>query len=110
MQPAEVVIEKFGGQSALARLLGRGQSTVQHWAGSGRIPAKWQAKLLQLARERGVDLAVSDFVGKSAHSHAVQFYEDDAFLIEKVARFCGAAFDSGNAAVVIATREHRVQL
>lgn len=59
---AKLVIEKFGGQSALARLIGKGQSTVAYWAKSGVIPAKWHARLLELARENGVGLSVQDLV------------------------------------------------
>jgi hypothetical protein len=59
---ASYIIEKFGGQSALARLLGKRPSTVQHWAGTGTIPAKWQGELLRVARERGIELSPSDFV------------------------------------------------
>ena len=44
MNAAQTIIEKFGGQTALASLLGKGQSTVQHWAKVGMIPAKWQGK------------------------------------------------------------------
>jgi PAS domain-containing protein len=107
---AEMVIAKFGGQSALARLVGKGQSTVQHWANSGRIPAKWQSQLLLLAREHSIDLSVQDFVGGSAHSHIVQFYDDDSFLIERVARFIGSALESRNGAVVVVTKSHRDRL
>jgi hypothetical protein len=59
---ASHVIAKFGGQSALARLIGKGASTVQYWMRVGTIPAKWQERLLRLARERGIDLAPGDFV------------------------------------------------
>ena len=110
MQPAEIVIAKFGGQSALARLVGKGQSTVQHWAKSGRIPAKWQSELLLLAREHSIDLSVQDFVGNGAHSHIVQFYEDDSFLIERVARFIGSALESRNGTIVVLTKSHRDKL
>jgi hypothetical protein len=54
--PAQRVIAKFGGQCALARLLGRRQSTVQHWANRGYIPEHWHEKLLNLARQRTVPL------------------------------------------------------
>jgi signal transduction histidine kinase/ActR/RegA family two-component response regulator len=37
----------------------------------------------------------------------VQFYEDDAFLIDTMARFIGAGLGSGDAAVIIATESHR---
>ena len=59
---AKDIINLFGGQSALATALGRGQSTVGYWAKVGVIPAKWQSTLLDLARERGLPLAASDFV------------------------------------------------
>ncbi|MGE0059836.1 MAG: inositol-3-phosphate synthase [Dehalococcoidia bacterium] len=60
--PAERIIRRFGGQSALANLLGRRQSTVQHWANTGRIPAQWHQPLISLARQRGIVLEGKDFV------------------------------------------------
>lgn len=107
MSAAELVIAKFGGQSALARLVGKRQSTIQHWAKSGRIPAQWQARLLEVAGQQGVVLSAADFIGATAHSHVVQFYEQDSYLIEEVARFVGAGLSSGNGAVVVATDVHR---
>jgi len=62
MNQAEKVIAKFGGQSALAKLIGKGQSTVQHWASKGIIPSKWQSKLLAIAAEQSVSLSPSDFM------------------------------------------------
>lgn len=62
MSPAGRIIQKFGGQTALAKSIGRKQSTVQYWAASGIIPAKWQTPLLALARDRGVDLRPDDFM------------------------------------------------
>jgi PAS domain S-box-containing protein len=43
-------------------------------------------------------------------SHIVQLYTDDAFLIEVLSRFIGGALAVGDAAVVIATAAHCVQL
>jgi myo-inositol-1-phosphate synthase len=62
LNPAERIIRRFGGQTALARLLGKRQSTIQHWANTGRIPAHWHGPLITLARERGVVLEAKDFV------------------------------------------------
>jgi len=59
---AEQIIDRFGGQSALATLLGRRQSTVQHWAKTGRVPAQWQKTLMKLARKKGIPLEPGDFV------------------------------------------------
>jgi len=68
--PAQRVVRRFGGQSALAQLLGRRQSTVEHWVATGRIPAQWQAKLIALAREKGISLEAKDFVVAGAHAIA----------------------------------------
>jgi myo-inositol-1-phosphate synthase len=59
---AERIIRRFGGQSALAALLGKRQSTIEHWARTGRVPAQWQVPLMSLARQRGVVLEAKDFV------------------------------------------------
>jgi PAS domain S-box-containing protein len=42
--------------------------------------------------------------------HVVQFYSDDAFLLDAVSRFVGQALVTGDAAIVVATSEHKVQL
>jgi len=60
--PAEQIINRFGGQSSLASILGRRQSTVQHWAKTGRIPSQWHNPLLKIAHEKGIALEPRDFV------------------------------------------------
>ncbi len=62
LNAAERIIKRFGGQSALAALLGKRQSTIEHWAKTGRVPAQWQVPLMSLARLRGVTLEARDFV------------------------------------------------
>ena len=64
---AKQIIDRFGGQSALAGLLGRRQSTVQHWARTGRIPAQWHGTLMDLARKRGIGLEPRDFMESTAN-------------------------------------------
>jgi myo-inositol-1-phosphate synthase len=59
--PAERIIQRFGGQSSLAALLGKRQSTVQHWANTGRVPAQWHQPLMSLARQKGITLEPKDF-------------------------------------------------
>lgn len=63
---AKKIIERFGGQSALAKMIGKGQSTVGYWAKSGVIPAKWQQTLLELAQENFIELSANDFIEASA--------------------------------------------
>src|SRR5215467_13198197 len=67
LNPAERVIQRFGGQSALAQQLGRRQSTVEHWAATGRIPSQWHEPLMTLARKQGLLLEARDFVEPGAH-------------------------------------------
>ena len=43
-------------------------------------------------------------------AHAVQFYETDAFLIDMLDAYVGAAFDTAGSAVIVATVEHRTAL
>lgn len=42
--------------------------------------------------------------------HVVQFYSDDAFLVDAVSRFLGSALGGGDAAIVVATDKHRSEL
>jgi DcmR-like sensory protein len=41
-----------------------------------------------------------------ASVHAVQFYETDDYLVETLTDYVGAGLEAGDAAVVIATRDH----
>jgi signal transduction histidine kinase len=45
-----------------------------------------------------------------SHSHTVQFYETDAALLDELESYIGTALVFGDAAVVIATEEHRIGL
>ncbi|MBM4327094.1 MAG: hypothetical protein FJ118_08005 [Deltaproteobacteria bacterium] len=80
MSPAAKIIAKFGGQSALAKLLGKKQSTIQNWYAKGVIPAKWQNELLRLAREINIEIGPEDFFQKSTDA---EIGEEE--LVEKYA-------------------------
>ena len=67
---AKAIIERFGGQTALAKLLGKGQSTVGYWAKSGVIPVRWHGPLLDLALQRGVPLSPHDFVAVASQQES----------------------------------------
>ena len=43
----------------------------------------------------------------AAHRHEVQFYSDDALLLDTFARFIAVALKSGRAAIVVITESHR---
>ena len=62
MSTIDGIIAKFGGEEALAALIGRNVSIVRYWKKIGTIPAKWHAILLELAQEQGIQLAPADFL------------------------------------------------
>lgn len=62
MSAAENIVDKFGGQTALAEAIGKGQSLISYWVKTGNIPAKWHAGILFAAKERGIPLSRIDFV------------------------------------------------
>src|SRR5579863_3928170 len=55
-------------------------------------------------------LAESDIRNHSHDGHVVQLYNDDGFLIDILSRFIGGALAVGDAAVVVATAPHRIEL
>ncbi len=61
MNAADAVIAKFGGASSLARIIGKGQSTISYWRKAG-IPAKWYPALMTYAEEAGIELSAEDFI------------------------------------------------
>lgn len=62
MNAAQLIIEKFGGQSSLANALEKRQSTVSHWAKTGKIPSKYHSEILEAASKNGLSLNASDFL------------------------------------------------
>ena len=61
------IIKLFGGQTALAKLVGIQQSAVAYWAKSNSIPSKWHGQLLDLAPLQGIALQASDLIQGSAN-------------------------------------------
>jgi signal transduction histidine kinase len=61
------------------------------------------------ARERlsnSRDAAAALLLDPQPHTHAVQFYETEPFLVRTVREFLTAGLDAGDRIVVIATKEH----
>jgi PAS domain S-box-containing protein len=58
--------------------------------------------------ENGISLVPSlDWCDHQHAAHVVQFYGDDDFLLDELAKFIGTALISGDAGLVIATKAHR---
>jgi PAS domain S-box-containing protein/excisionase family DNA binding protein len=90
LERALVQIGPIGAQSWVVEKLGAGASAEDGAAS---------------AREQRVDWGE---IGAS--EHLVQFYETDAFLLDAVRDFIGAALRAGDTAIVIATESHRAGL
>ena len=56
------IVDKFGGQTALAELVGVKQSAVAYWVKKGVIPSKWHSKIMSLANDNGVLIDPSELV------------------------------------------------
>ncbi len=62
MKPAERIILKFGGPSAMARALDhRFPTTVQGWKQRGYIPGPQHRAVYMAARREGITLRAADF-------------------------------------------------
>jgi hypothetical protein len=59
---ARLIIDRFGGQTALAEAIGKPQSTVQYWSRTDNIPTKWHSLVLEGARQKGIELSPADFL------------------------------------------------
>lgn len=61
MNRAETIINRFGSQSELARLLSIKQSTVQYWTTTGRVPQKWHSKIIKVGVDVGIRIDPVEF-------------------------------------------------
>lgn len=72
LRPADIVISRFHGVRALARLLAKDPSTIHRWRMpaakgglDGRVPSQAQVRLLELAKEHGVELTADELISGS---------------------------------------------
>ena len=56
------LVKKYGGQTALADLLGVGQSAIAYWVKKESVPTKWHNRLLSIANEKGIDIFAADLI------------------------------------------------
>jgi hypothetical protein len=63
---ASDIVDRFGGTSALAKLLDAKVSTVHSWRATNSIPEWRQEKILQVALTEGIELATTDFPAPDA--------------------------------------------
>ena len=62
ISPVEVVLDAFGGVTAVARIVNRHPSAVSKWQQRGRVPNACQPDLLAEARRQGIALEAEDLI------------------------------------------------
>lgn len=69
MEPAQTIIRKFGGPTAMANLLGIHRTRISSWQRAksrggtdGLIPQSYHRRLLDYARSKGIALSADDFL------------------------------------------------
>jgi hypothetical protein len=68
MTPASAIIERCGGFKSVADMLGLERTAVQRWTyappkGTGeQVPSKHWAPLIEAARERGIEVRLSELM------------------------------------------------
>lgn len=65
--PAFSVVRSFGGPKVLSEALGIPWKTISHWftdRGQGRIPKKYVAPMLELARLKGIPLTLEQITAE----------------------------------------------
>ena len=85
------IIKLFGGQTALAKLVGIQQSAVAYWAKSNSIPSKWHAQLLDLASSQGIALQAADLIQGSASEESIKNNQNIGDAVTGAAGSKGAA-------------------
>ena len=116
---ARKVVDKFGGQTALANMLGIGQSNVAYWVQKGAIPSKWHAKLLSLGIQNSIDISAIDFISsdlkesvhKNSSLHTDSYVQD--FPATQVAetmnsKFMFYASDNGSLKIQVVLNDETV--
>lgn len=72
MEPASTIIQSFGGEAEIAKLLGIALPTPYNWTKpktsggtAGVIPQRHHRLLLGAAKERGLAISLEDFLPRS---------------------------------------------
>ena len=60
MNHVDKIINLFGGQASFAEALQKNSSTVQYWQKKNRIPMKYHAEIIEVAKGRGIDLSPAE--------------------------------------------------
>ena len=68
--PAEDIIGKFGGLTALARARGISVSTVQGWKERGKVPQEHWLPIIAAGKAEGIELSLEDFLPAPAQESA----------------------------------------
>jgi hypothetical protein len=91
------IVDKFGGQTVLARLVGINQSAVAYWVKKDAIPAKWHSQLLSIAIDKGITLEAADLTPRTVSTQqktTISVACDDVSIPDAVVEGGVAPFDA----------------
>lgn len=101
MNSAEKIVSLFGGQSKLAKLINKKQSTVAYWVKKGLIPVVWHQKLLNIGKSLSINLQAHDFLPSSTSSDTLK--QHDGF--ENVTTYMSSPFAKWKGKIELAGTE-----
>jgi len=80
--------------------------TTFRWTGKSSEKQMHSTKTAT-AHCRQTEMYKGSWSRRGNHQHGVQFYSQDKFLLEELSEYIGHALTAGDAAVVVATEQHR---
>jgi signal transduction histidine kinase/ActR/RegA family two-component response regulator len=106
--------------SEAAEFLGVSPWTLRNWDKAGKLkPARHPKNGYRIYRHEDLQAVLDpiaqqtlrgDWNDMADSDHFVQFYETDEFLVESVSGYVGAALAAEDAAIIIATPDHRAAI
>src|SRR4051794_9427725 len=109
-----------------AAILGVSPWTLRNWDKAGRLkPRRHPKNGYRIYRHEDLQAVLTsgdltlldrghapriDWSAMSETEHFVQFYENDAFLVEAVSGFIGAGLKAGEGCAIVATAPHRAAI
>ena len=97
------IIKLFGGQTALAKLVGIQQSAVSYWVKSNSIPSKWHGQLLELASSQGIALQAADLIQGSASVAGIKNNQNTSDAVTQAAGGSGVTLEEASTPALEAT-------
>ncbi|MDQ3228016.1 MAG: helix-turn-helix domain-containing protein, partial [Chloroflexota bacterium] len=105
--PHATEFDRYYTVAQAAALLGVSRVSVWRWIRDGQLPAQRLGQRTTRIKREDVDLLRGAVTPAQDVDHTVQFYEDDAVVLNAAAAFIGAGLGAGDVGIVVVTQPHR---